>query len=193
MTPPYFLTRARKVYVFRAGIDIVNGISANQPATSCCVDLGDRKLVDLKFLNDKSLVVLCNEPGNPFLSLSPFFLSPLTSSIPAVIHTFRDCRKTQLTLVLDHVLVVVSIPVQSAKLDYTPLSVYGPGGTGSVTILISTHGFAEYRLPVQQAVRPVKMEVHDRSDVRGEIPKRICLLGSNRTTWQTFSIPHEDP
>ncbi|KAF4510419.1 hypothetical protein G6O67_002307 [Ophiocordyceps sinensis] len=124
-----------KLYVFRAGIDIVNGISANQPATSCCVDLGDRKLVDLKFLNDKSLVVLCNEP--------------------------------------DHVLVVVSIPVQSAKLDYTPLSVYGPGGTGSVTILISTHGFAEYRLPVQQAVRPVKMEVHDRSD--------------------TFSIPHEDP
>ncbi|KAM4055338.1 anaphase-promoting complex, cyclosome, subunit 4 domain-containing protein [Hirsutella rhossiliensis] len=139
-----------KVHILRARIDIVNGISANQPATRCCVDLGDRQLVDFKFLNDKNLVVLCNQP--------------------------------------DHVPVVISIPVQSNDLLYAPLSVDRPDDIGSV----STHGFAKYRLPVQQTARPVRMEVHDRSDVRGEIPERICLLGSNRTTWQTFSMPHHN-
>lgn len=89
----------------------------------------------------------------------------------------------------DHAPLVVSIPIQSGKLPYAPFSVDRPEATPSV----STQGFAEYRLPVQQATQSVRMEVHDRSDVRGEIPQRICLLSSNRTTWYTFSMPHHDP
>ena len=49
--------------------------------------------------------------------------------------------------------------------------------------------FQMYEIPEFKAMKPVRMEVHDRSEVRGEIPKRICLLGSNRTTLRTFELP----
>ncbi|POR37186.1 Coatomer subunit delta [Tolypocladium paradoxum] len=136
-----------KVYIFRAAIGITNGISTNHPATSCCVTLAGRKLIDLGFLNDKTLLLICSEPDN------------------------RP--------------VVVSVPVQSDRLRYGPYDADNPDDV----IGVPAEGFEEYRLPAEHAMRPVRMEVHDRSDLRGEVPARICLLGSNRTTWRTFSIP----
>ncbi|PNY24707.1 Coatomer subunit delta [Tolypocladium capitatum] len=136
-----------KVYIFRAGIDIINGISTNHPVTSCCIVLAGRKLIDIKFLNDDTLLLICSKPDN-------------TS-------------------------VIVSVPVQSGRLPYGPYDADKPDDVDGVPV----EGFDEYRLPAEQAMRPVKMEVHDRSDLRGEVPARICLLGSNRTTWRTFSIP----
>ncbi|KAI8662705.1 Anaphase-promoting complex subunit 4 [Fusarium sp. Ph1] len=53
-----------QVHIFCAGIDIINGISSNQSPTSCCIDLGSRTLVDFKFLNDETLVILCNDQDN---------------------------------------------------------------------------------------------------------------------------------
>lgn len=60
---PTALTRDQ-VYIFRASFGITNGISSNQPVTACYIDLHDRKLVDLKFLNDQTLILVCNEPGS---------------------------------------------------------------------------------------------------------------------------------
>lgn len=154
------------MYIFRAGIDIINGISTNHPVTSCCVALAGRKLIDLKFLNDETLLLVCSEPGSP---------------LNAPRH--RQCRR--LTARVENAPVVVSVPVQSARLPYSPYDADDPGNTSSV----AAEGFDEYRLPAEQAMRPVRMEVHDRSDLRGEVPARICLLAGNRTTWRTFSIP----
>ncbi|RMJ07220.1 hypothetical protein CDV36_013174 [Fusarium kuroshium] len=53
-----------QVHIFCAGIDIINGISTNQSPTSCCIDLGSRTLIDFKFLNDETLVILCNGQDN---------------------------------------------------------------------------------------------------------------------------------
>jgi hypothetical protein len=52
-----------EVQIFSVGIDIVNGISTNMSPTSCCIDLGSCTLIDFKFLNDETLVVLSNSQG----------------------------------------------------------------------------------------------------------------------------------
>lgn len=49
----------------------------------------------------------------------------------------------------------------------------------------------EYLVPPEYEMRPVRMEVHDRMNVRGEIPERISLLASNRTIWRTFTLPEQ--
>ncbi|GFP59212.1 anaphase-promoting complex subunit 4 [Trichoderma asperellum] len=54
-----------KVHLFRMDMAITNGISDNKPVMACVVDLGSRSLADLKFLNDKTLVIFCTESNNP--------------------------------------------------------------------------------------------------------------------------------
>ncbi|KAF4591574.1 anaphase-promoting complex component Cut20/Apc4 [Ophiocordyceps camponoti-floridani] len=132
-----------KVYILRAEMDIAGGISRNLPATGCCIDLANRQLIDTRFLNDETLIVLCKE-------------NDLTSA-------------------------ALSIPVQSSELPYAPL---GAGGLESVNV-IPAHGFVKYVLPEQQAAR---MEVHDKSEVKGQIPPRICLLSNDGTRWRTYSM-----
>ncbi|KAH7144052.1 anaphase-promoting complex, cyclosome, subunit 4-domain-containing protein [Dactylonectria macrodidyma] len=136
-----------RVNIFSAGIDIVNGISSNLPTTSCCIDLGSRTLVDMKFVDDTTLIILVNETDNVFKALS--------------------------------------VPIQPGKLTYGP---YDSSGAGKATI-ISADGFIAYSFPDSPMLRPVRMEVHDRSDIRGEVPARICLLESNCTTLRTFALP----
>ncbi|KAF7546481.1 hypothetical protein G7Z17_g8410 [Cylindrodendrum hubeiense] len=136
-----------QVHIFSAGIDIVNGISSNLPPTSCCIDLGSRTLIDLKFLDDETLIVLVNEK--------------------------------------DNVLKALSVPILPDKLAYSP---YDPNSANNATP-VSANDFTAYSFPEGPVLRPVRMEVHDRSDVRGEVPARVCLLGSNGTTLRTFALP----
>ncbi|KAL5614639.1 hypothetical protein BROUX41_004738 [Berkeleyomyces rouxiae] len=35
---------------------------------------------------------------------------------------------------------------------------------------------------------PVAMEVFDKSDIRNQLPARVCLLSKNRLTWKTFAL-----
>ncbi|KJZ76009.1 hypothetical protein HIM_04465 [Hirsutella minnesotensis 3608] len=145
------------VHIFRTEIDIVNGISANRPVTSCCIDLGDCPFIDLKFLNDETLIILCNESArNGFLT--------------------------------EHAPMVIFVPIKSDKLVYDPREAEKPDQVASV----SAGGLSAYRLPEQPSMRPIRMQVHDRSDLRGEIPQRICLLGGDRVTWRTLSTPPDD-
>jgi anaphase-promoting complex subunit 4 len=70
-----------KVHVFRVDMTITNGISDNQPATTCVIDLAPRSLVDMKFLDDKTLILFCTDTG----MLQLIFLPPLHS------HPFQIC------------------------------------------------------------------------------------------------------
>lgn len=51
------------VCIFRVGLEIINGISSNRSVASCSVDLKDHKLIDLKFLGDRDLILLCSNVG----------------------------------------------------------------------------------------------------------------------------------
>ncbi|RCI13888.1 hypothetical protein L249_7962 [Ophiocordyceps polyrhachis-furcata BCC 54312] len=137
--------RENKVYILRVEMDIVNGISRNLPAMGCCVDLATCQLIDAKFLNDKTLVVLCKQQDLP----------------PSI----------------------MLIPVQSGKLPFAP---WDDGRLKDVGI-VPTDGFVKQAIPGQQSTRCVRMELHDRSEAKGDIPERICFLSSNHTTWRTFS------
>ncbi|CEJ81424.1 hypothetical protein VHEMI01548 [[Torrubiella] hemipterigena] len=45
-----------------------------------------------------------------------------------------------------------------------------------------------YTMPADMNIRPVKLETHEKVDLRGEIPARISLLSANRTTVTTLAI-----
>ncbi|ODA81562.1 hypothetical protein RJ55_00062 [Drechmeria coniospora] len=53
-----------KVFLFLSDLDVINGISTNHPVRWSGIDLAGRKLIDLKFLNDTTLVLVCNEPDD---------------------------------------------------------------------------------------------------------------------------------
>ncbi|KAG5928116.1 hypothetical protein E4U42_001226 [Claviceps africana] len=136
-----------KVHVFRSAVDTTNGISTAEPTTRACIDLGTRNLIDAKFLNDKSLVLVCSTDH--------------------------------------HTTVVLFIPLESPDMAYTAYdesTAESPSG-----VVLSS--LSEYLLPPEYETRPVRMEVHDRMNLRGEVPERICMLASNRMTWRAFALP----
>ncbi|PTB62161.1 hypothetical protein BBK36DRAFT_8547 [Trichoderma citrinoviride] len=143
-----------KVHLFRVNMAITNGISDNQSAETCVIDLGTRSLIDMKFLNDKTLILFCTNK--------------------------------------DHTPLILSIPVQDdQKLAYSTYDPTKPTPT-QTSSRTNTKPFHRYTLPSSHhALRPVRMEVHDESHVRGDLPARICLLGANRTTWRTYKLPSE--
>ncbi|KAG6040531.1 hypothetical protein E4U41_000244 [Claviceps citrina] len=138
----------RMLHVFQSAIDITNGISTTRPTRRACIDLGERTLVDAKFLNDKTLVLVCNG---------------------------KDSNRT----------VVLLLSLQSPDIAYTPYDETNAETAPAVVCAAST----EYLLPPEYEMRPVRMEVHDRMNLRGEIPARICLLASDRVTWRAFTLP----
>lgn len=141
-----------KVHVFRVNMTITNGISDNQPAAICVIDLAPRSLVDLKFLDDKTLILFCTDTDN----------TP----------------------------VILSVPIQDeSMLSYNPYNAANPAQMSSLT---SAEHFPKYSLPASHhSLRPIRMEVHDKTQVRGDLPARVCLLGSNRTTWRTYKFPSD--
>lgn len=153
-------------------MDITNGISANRPAAACAVDLAGRKLVDVRFLNKDTLILACGEAGAS--------LAPLRRARSRLL-TMRRRRRRR----ADGTPVIISVPVASGLLPYTTLDAARVADMEG----ISAQVFEAYRLPAEHSMKPVRMEAHDESNVRGEMPARICFLGSNRTTWRAFSIP----
>ncbi|RFU75006.1 anaphase-promoting complex component cut20 apc4 [Trichoderma arundinaceum] len=168
-----------RVYLFRMNMTITNGISDNQPVTTCVVDLAPRSLVDMKFLNDKTLILFCSDPGISSSLFPSFSVETLTSTPVHFADTLHQ---------IDNTPIILAVPTQDeSKLSYSPYDVANPDQAPSLT---SAELFPKYDLPASHhALRPIRMEVHDRSDVRGEVPARICLLGSNRTTWRTYKTP----
>lgn len=160
-----------KVHLFRMDMAMTNGISDNKPVMTCVIDLGSRSLVDLKLLNEKFLVVFCIE-NSTFLNHPPQQLYLLT-------------------LPIDNTPLLILIPTQDeSRISYGP---YDAANPGQISSFASADLFTTYYFPANhQILRPIRMEVHDRSEIRGEIPARICLLSNNRTTWKTYKIPIDE-
>ncbi|KFG80853.1 putative anaphase-promoting complex component Cut20/Apc4 [Metarhizium anisopliae] len=121
-------TSGNAMYIFRSGVDIKNGISSSSQTTSACIRLPNKKLVDLKFLNDETLALLCTQTDN-------------TS-------------------------IVTLVPLESGHLQYKAYD-SSPGNTP----IIELADLQEFAIPQEYAMRPVRMEVHDKTDLRGELPQ----------------------
>lgn len=136
------------VYIFRTSIRIINGISSNVDTTVSAVSIDEGKIVDLKFLNGNTLILLVNKQGNQ-------------SSI-------------------------ITVPMQSQTLSYTH---YEESNLPSPTQLSSLMGqCTAAALPEDSSFAPVQMDVQEVTSARGEMPIRICLLGSNRSTYKVFAL-----
>jgi anaphase-promoting complex subunit 4 len=86
----------------------------------------------------------------------------------------------------DEAPIIVSVPLQSAEMPFSPVKEPGDeAGTAS----ISSDSFQTYHFPAGKSLRLITMDAHDKHNVRGEIPARVCLLDSSRMIVRSFSIP----
>lgn len=86
---------------------------------------------------------------------------------------------------LDNTPKALSIPIRPSHLSYSPWDPSNPGEIPTVTL----DGMTVYSFPAQATQRPLRMEVFEKADIRGDIPARVCLLDGNKTTLRSFKIP----
>lgn len=80
---------------------------------------------------------------------------------------------------------VICAPIQPSKLSYSD---YDPDNPKKAHC-VSVDDFTTYSFPENSIIRPLRLEVNDRNSVRGDMPARVCVLESNRTTLKTFAFP----
>ncbi|KAG6002992.1 hypothetical protein E4U21_002467 [Claviceps maximensis] len=119
------------LHIFRSTFDIIDGVSTTKPTTRTCIDLGTHNLIDAKFLNDKTLVLVCNKD--------------------------------------DDITAVLFIALESPDMIYT---LYDEITAETPPMVLSSSFSEEYLLPPEYEMQPVRMEVHDRMNLRGESPVR---------------------
>ncbi|KAK7445242.1 anaphase-promoting complex component Cut20/Apc4 [Colletotrichum acutatum] len=88
---------------------------------------------------------------------------------------------------------VIMVPIQSPGINYVPyqennLPVSTPLSKQMQTGLVTT------TLPEDQSFTPIRMDVQNVTNARGEVPARVCLLGANRSVYKVFSLAsgHDD-
>ncbi|KAG7116603.1 Anaphase-promoting complex subunit 4 like protein [Verticillium longisporum] len=92
----------------------------------------------------------------------------------------------------DKKLLIMQLPIQTPETKYAP---YTEESLPEPEPLSAAHGFTSFTLPEGSGGGggsppwvPVRMEVQPRSDVRDDMPPRVCLLGRDRTTWRVFAL-----
>ncbi|KAJ3942400.1 uncharacterized protein N0V96_007898 [Colletotrichum fioriniae] len=88
---------------------------------------------------------------------------------------------------------VIMVPIQSPGISYVPyqennLPVSTPLSKQLQAGLVTT------TLPEDQSFTPMRMDVQNSTNARGEVPARVCLLGANRSVYKVFSLAsgHDD-
>ncbi|KAI1781496.1 anaphase-promoting complex, cyclosome, subunit 4-domain-containing protein [Hypoxylon cercidicola] len=92
------------VYVFRTTMSVLNGISGSVATSISCMILGDGKILDLKFLNDDSLLVLWSVEGQPLRVVripqksNDLGYQPYTTERNIIPHVLRNDQVTSVFL-----------------------------------------------------------------------------------------------
>ena len=129
-------------------------------------------IVDIKFLDDKSLLVLCSQTGTS---------QTTKSRCPVGANSQPEEPRS----------ILLRIAYQSAQVPYRPytegqcpssfeLNGAGSEGVGLCFAFSHISGFT-----------PGQMEVQRASKLRGAIPARICLLGRDRAMYKTYALPED--
>ncbi|KXX79069.1 Anaphase-promoting complex subunit 4 [Madurella mycetomatis] len=160
------------VYLIRADIPIINGVSGPALARACGFGVPvDTTIVDFRFLDDKSLLLLCSRGGM------------LRTLREAASHANDDPEEPKPAL--------LHIAYQSANVPYRE---YTEGRRPPVMELdnIGDDGFSSwFGFSSASSFAPAHMEVQRANDLRGEIPARICLLGRDRMVYKIYALPEE--
>lgn len=163
------LTKRELVYIFRTGIEIINGISSAVSTSVTGLSLAGGRILDFKFLNDSSLLLLWAAQGQPDLLLSEqisclLVLEPNSSPV------------------------VLNVPFQS--LSYT-----GYHGRVPEPVRIDEQDISQAFSPATfgelSDLAPTRMQVLASSSTRGDVPGRVYLLGRDRVTYKAFTLPEK--
>lgn len=128
-------------------------------------------IVDLKFLDDKSLLVLCSQKGKA---------EPSSKVAGRVNNNLEEPRS-----------VLLRITYQSPQMLYQG---YTKGQTPPVLAFDGTEsdGLGSCIAPSNMSgFTPVQMVVQRPSKLRGEIPARVCLLGRDKALYKTYIFPND--
>lgn len=167
------------MYLFRTAIPIRNGKSGDTSTTTAGLELPrDVTILDFKFLDDSSLLILCSMKcmSDSYVEIGRITLTRNTA------HTGQP---TQL----------LRIAYQSSGLSF---SAYRQGTAPSVVEIgisdmeKSTNKlYMSFRFPKTAGFTPVQMEVERATKVRGDIPNRVCLLGRGNAQYRTYALPED--
>ena len=128
-------------------------------------------IVDFKYLDDKSLLVLCSQKGKTRFSSEA---AGRTNNRP------EEPRSVLLRIAYRS----PHMPYQGHTEGQLP-SVLELNGTGSEEVS-SCFAFSH-----MSGFTPIQMEVRRASKLRGEIPARVCLLGRDRAMYKTYALPED--
>lgn len=160
------------VYIVRSDVHLGDAVGGATATKACGFELpGSVTVVDLKYLDDEFLLVLCNQRG--------------AIRLPDQIVEYANGEIDEPRSVL------LRIAYQSPHMPYqaqiegrTP-PVLNLDGTGDGRIA-SCYSFSH-----MSGFIPIQMEVQKASTLRGEVPARICLLGRDRTMLKTYSVSND--
>ncbi|KAL2125954.1 hypothetical protein VTI74DRAFT_2149 [Chaetomium olivicolor] len=139
-----------KIYVMRSVVPLDG---SNSPASTKACGIGLPKgtaIVDFRFLDNKSLLLLCSRTEEP-----------------------RS--------------VLLRIAYQSVQMPYQD---YTPGQCPSTVELSHVIG-SYFALSHLSGFSPTQMDVQQASNLRGEIPARVCFLGRDKAMYKTYALPED--
>ncbi|KAK3939910.1 anaphase-promoting complex, cyclosome, subunit 4-domain-containing protein [Diplogelasinospora grovesii] len=154
----------RKVYLFKTQTGVINGVSTTVHTAACGIRLGEEGLgmVDFKFLDEESLLILCTKQK-------------------------QGQGQGQGTMLL----LLLRIPFQQIQYEEYQEGLGEEIKEMKVEDVGKGFAFADLPTGAGNFRPVVQMEVQDRNDRRGEIPGRVCLLGRDKSTYRTYALPED--
>jgi anaphase-promoting complex subunit 4 len=151
---------------------IENGISTVQDVQTQAIQLGQGKIKDVKFLDDRTLLVLWKSSGE-LQSLSSIWncISPRIES---------TC--------------LLSIPYRIADAaHYSPSKAKAAPRTTTFNDDEVLEQFSKYRIPSDGSFTPHKLDVREQTDKGNKTETmRIVVLGQDRLRYKVFSLPMQN-
>lgn len=159
----------RTVHVFRTKTGITKGISGTASTTVLCLELPDG-IIDLDFLDDESLLLLSYAEAKATNPEGPAHSQADKSRAYVLRVRYRSSEWTWLPFAAD------ALPAASLRL--------GRSDCGRTLMPIEVPGGSSTSKPAYMTVRP-------RSQARGEMPARLCLLGEDKTSYTVYALPED--
>mgnify|MGYP001247372313 CR=1 FL=1 len=174
------------VLLVRTDTSVRDGRSGPVSSTACGLLLpSGLSIIDLKFLDEHSLLVLCEQKG-----VFVYFIKPVTQQ------SLVFNRMTSTTDEPESVLVRIAYRPLSLSLPY---GLYVPGQWPTAEVTINAPNAKAEKGAIARyfgfghgpKFTPVQMEVQRACRLRGEVPARVCLVAKDRSTCRTYALPEE--
>jgi anaphase-promoting complex subunit 4 len=163
------------VQVIRLGFLIENGISRAQNVDTALVQVGDGRIKDMKFMDDKVLLILWDSNGHSFQDLSICAKSDYEAGTRSLLSLFYD---------------IIPIGLGASHMKYS--SYMQDGGSYIPTVFSNDEvksQLSKHQMSSLGSFLPERMDVRERSRRREKgNTRRIVLLGDDKRQYKVFKL-----